>query len=141
MWGVGLRVQGVGSRVQGSGFGIDRGTSLIREQLPVGPYNSPMPRVLWGSSGGWAFSYGRGSPVGSMVEGSGCEVQGREFSVWVAGLRVQGLGFRIQGLGPNLDEIAFNADAVVVAARQRLARVLHQCYLAYKIHQPRRTLQ
>ena len=26
-----------------------RSTALIRKQLPLGPYNSPMPRALWGS--------------------------------------------------------------------------------------------
>ena len=41
-----------------------RGTSLIRIRLPLGPYRRPMPRVLGGGYGGWAFSYGRGTPVG-----------------------------------------------------------------------------
>ena len=37
-----------------------RGTSLIIKKRPsLGPYRSPMPRVL----GGWAFSYERGTPV------------------------------------------------------------------------------
>ena len=36
-----------------------RATSLTRNTPPIGPYSSPMPRVL----GGWAFSYGRGTPV------------------------------------------------------------------------------
>ena len=36
-----------------------RGTSLTRKHSPLGPYRRPMPRVL----GGWAFSYGRGTPV------------------------------------------------------------------------------
>ena len=36
-----------------------RGTSLARKRTPLGPYRRPMPRVL----GGWAFSYGRGTPV------------------------------------------------------------------------------
>ncbi|KAJ1475979.1 hypothetical protein T484DRAFT_1966882, partial [Baffinella frigidus] len=29
-----------------------RGTSLIRHQLPFGPYSRPMPRALWWSLGG-----------------------------------------------------------------------------------------
>jgi hypothetical protein len=41
-----------------------RGTSLIRKRTPLGPFRRPMPRVLWGSSGGGAFSYERGTPVG-----------------------------------------------------------------------------
>jgi len=36
-----------------------RGTSLIRNRNPLGPYRKPMPGVL----AGWAFSYGRGTPV------------------------------------------------------------------------------
>ena len=40
-----------------------RGTSLIRKRTPPGPYRRPMrrpiPRVLCG----WAFSYGRSTPV------------------------------------------------------------------------------
>ena len=36
-----------------------RGTSLLSKCTPLGPYRRPMPRVLEG----WAFSYGRGSPV------------------------------------------------------------------------------
>ena len=29
-----------------------RGTSLLRNCLPLGPYSNPMPRVLWWSQGG-----------------------------------------------------------------------------------------
>ena len=44
-------------------------TSLTRKRTPPGPYRRPMPGVL----GGWAFSYGRGSPVvvNSIVNGRG----------------------------------------------------------------------
>ena len=43
-----------------------RGTSLIRNDAPLGPYGAPMPRVLGGSNGGGgAVSYGRGTPVTS----------------------------------------------------------------------------
>jgi hypothetical protein len=37
-----------------------RGTS---KRTPPGPYREPMPMVLGGSPGGWAFSYERGTPV------------------------------------------------------------------------------
>ena len=40
-----------------------RGTSLVRKCTPLGPYRRPMPRVLGGVLGGWAFSYWRGTPV------------------------------------------------------------------------------
>ena len=41
-----------------------RGTSLLRNNPPVGPCSRPMPEVLGGwVLGGWAFSYGRGTPV------------------------------------------------------------------------------
>jgi hypothetical protein len=36
-----------------------RGTSLASKRTSLGPYRRPMPRFL----GGWAFSYGRGTPV------------------------------------------------------------------------------
>ena len=36
-----------------------KGTSLTGKRNPLGPYRRPVPRVL----GGWAFSYGRGTPV------------------------------------------------------------------------------
>jgi len=42
---------------------VYRGTSLKRKRTPLVPYRRPMPRVLGGSWGGWAFSYGRGTPV------------------------------------------------------------------------------
>jgi hypothetical protein len=35
-----------------------RGTSLMRNTLPVGPYRSPKVAL-----GGWEFSYERGNPV------------------------------------------------------------------------------
>ena len=40
-----------------------RGTSVIRNTPLLGPYRRPMPRVLGGVLGGWAFSYERGTPV------------------------------------------------------------------------------
>ena len=42
-----------------------RGTSLTRERNPLGAYCRPMLRVQgsWGVLGGWAFPYGRGTPV------------------------------------------------------------------------------
>ena len=39
------------------------GTSLIRKRTSLGPYRRPMPRVIGRVIGGWAFSYGRGTPV------------------------------------------------------------------------------
>ena len=35
----------------------------MRNTPTVGPSSRPMPRVLGGGLGGWAFSYGRGTPV------------------------------------------------------------------------------
>ena len=46
--------------------GPHRGISLFRKQIPLGPYRRPMPRVLGGVLGGWAFSYEQGTPVLSM---------------------------------------------------------------------------
>ena len=40
-----------------------RGSSLIRNRHPVGPYSRTMPRLLWRSWGWGAVSYERGSPV------------------------------------------------------------------------------
>ena len=42
---------------------IYRGTSLIRNSNPLGPYSSNMPRALWWSQGAGAVSYQRGTPV------------------------------------------------------------------------------
>jgi len=39
----------------------DRGTSLIRKHLLLGPYSRPMPRA--DDPRGVAFSYARGTPV------------------------------------------------------------------------------
>ena len=51
-----------------------RGTSLTRKRAPLEPYRRPMPRVL----GGYAFSYGRGTPVGDLAADGGTarEVRG-----------------------------------------------------------------
>ena len=49
-----------------SPFDVDytmyRGTSLIRNTPPAGPYSSPKPRDLW-RSWGVCVSYERGTPV------------------------------------------------------------------------------
>ena len=42
---------------------VYRGTSLVRKRRHLGPYRRPMPGVLGGGLGGWAFTYGRGTPV------------------------------------------------------------------------------
>ena len=56
--GVGVRVWRMEFGVEGSGLGcthqdsgdkVYRGTSLIRNRAPPGPYSRPMPRVLGGS--------------------------------------------------------------------------------------------
>ena len=41
-----------------------RGTLLIRKFTPLGRYRRPMPRV----EGGWAISYGRGTPVKQLIQ-------------------------------------------------------------------------
>ena len=43
------------------------GTSLTRKRTSPGPYRRPMPRVLRG----WAFSYGRGTPVANLTPRGG----------------------------------------------------------------------
>jgi len=40
-----------------------RGTSLIRNRHPVGPYSRTMPRLIWWCWGGVEVSYERGTPV------------------------------------------------------------------------------
>ena len=52
--------RGVGGRLEGRGGGIllCRGTSLVTEQTPLGPYRRPMPRVLGGSQGVGRFLIG-----------------------------------------------------------------------------------
>ena len=45
-----------------------RGTSLIGNRLPLGPYSRTMPRALLRVLRGWAFSYERGTPAGWMME-------------------------------------------------------------------------
>ena len=44
-------------RAWGGGAGGYRGTSLIRNRPPLGPYSRTMPRALWKSLGGGAVSY------------------------------------------------------------------------------------
>jgi len=44
-----------------------RGTWLIRNRHPVGPYSRTMPGLLWWSWGGGAVSYDRGTPAGFRV--------------------------------------------------------------------------
>ena len=43
---------------------VDRGTSLIRNSAPLGPYHRTVPRPRWWFWGGVVF-YERGTPVGS----------------------------------------------------------------------------
>ena len=43
--------------------GLYRGTSLIRNIPPLGPYSRTMSRALWWSWGRGAVSYERGTPV------------------------------------------------------------------------------
>jgi len=55
-----------------------RGTLLIRNRTPLGPYRRPIlgPRVVLG---GWAFSYERGTPVtarGGLVLDVDCAAPG-----------------------------------------------------------------
>jgi len=70
-----FKVQGLGSGVEGLGVKLQgdgrpqaerayRGTSLVRNRHPVGPYSRTMPRLLWWPRGGGAVSYERGTPVG-----------------------------------------------------------------------------
>jgi len=40
------------NRVVESGLRVYRGTSLMRERSPLGPYSMHMPRALWWSYGG-----------------------------------------------------------------------------------------
>jgi len=44
-------------------FSMYRGTSLARKRTPLGPYSRPMPMSPRGLLGGWASSFGRGTPV------------------------------------------------------------------------------
>ena len=44
-----------------------RGTSLIRNRRPLGPYSSTMPRALWGSQGGGRFLMSE-EPLYSVVD-------------------------------------------------------------------------
>ena len=44
---------------------VYRGTSPIRKRAPLAPYRRSRPRVL----GGWAFSYGQGTPGGTLLKG------------------------------------------------------------------------
>ena len=39
-----------------------RGTSLMRKRTPLGPYRTPMTRVLGGSQTGWRFLMGEVPP-------------------------------------------------------------------------------
>jgi len=42
---------------------LHRGTSVVRNHPPLGPYRRPIPRDLRGSLGGWALSHRPGNPV------------------------------------------------------------------------------
>ena len=48
--------------------GSYRGTLLIRNSAPLGPYSRPMPRVLGGSQGGGRFLMGEVSLYGHKVD-------------------------------------------------------------------------
>ena len=50
-----LVVKGLGFRVQGLGLGGHRGTSLIRNRLPLGPYSSIYLGLYGFPSGGGGF--------------------------------------------------------------------------------------
>ena len=55
-------------------WGAYMGASLIRTRTLPGPYRRPVPRVLGGVLGRWAFSYWRGIltlPVAGMGVGGG----------------------------------------------------------------------
>ena len=41
--------------------------SRIRKRIPLGPYRRSMRRVQGGSNGGWALSYGQGTPKEGVV--------------------------------------------------------------------------
>ena len=78
-----------------------RGTSLIRNSAPLGPYSGNMPRALWCSQG-WELFLMSGVPhVGFRVEDVGSRVlekgrAGRNVVDWAAknqGLR--GFGLRV----------------------------------------------
>ena len=75
-----LRVHKTERSILPEGLGY-RGTSLIRNSAPVGPYSRTMPRALWWFQGGAGSSYKRGTPVGGrwVIEGSRCRVEGEEF--------------------------------------------------------------
>ena len=45
-----------------------RGTLLIRNSAPLGPYSRNMPRALWWPYRGRALSYERGTPVAKRVQ-------------------------------------------------------------------------
>ena len=48
-------------------FDMDyRGTSVLRNNAPLGPYSRKMPGALWRPKGGGAVSYERGSPVEAL---------------------------------------------------------------------------
>ena len=46
-----------------------RGTSLIRNSAPLGPYSRTMPRALWWSMGGVLFLVSEVPLKGSNVDG------------------------------------------------------------------------
>ena len=53
VWDVGFGVLGLGFRVWGLRFRVEgavvdyRGTSLLRNSAPLGPYSRTIPRALW----------------------------------------------------------------------------------------------
>ena len=79
-----------------------RGTSLIREPSPLGPYSRILPRALWFED----FCLNNGSSqdqnlalnVLFMVQGLGFGVWGLRFKVWGLGFGVWSSGLtRVEG--------------------------------------------
>ena len=75
-YGFGLDVLAAfsGTRSPRSGASLYRGTSLIRNCPPLGPYSRTMPKALW-CPGGGGGSYERGTPVGIRGYGFGLDVR------------------------------------------------------------------
>jgi len=89
-----------------------RGTSLIRNSAPLGPYIRTMPRALWWSKGAGLFLISEVplstshrsltpnperalAPIGEWSKVSALSLG---FEVWGLGFGVEGVGFGIQGL-------------------------------------------
>jgi len=57
-----------------------QGYLITRKRNPLGPCRRPIPRVLGGVLGGWAVSYGRGTPVQGLLAKK--ETQPLDGSAW-----------------------------------------------------------